>query len=68
METTRNRAAVLAKFLRASTKQLRDVGRRVDAEAEISRGEALASINGVAEVLEDVAAGPAPLPDPEAQR
>jgi hypothetical protein len=65
METTRNRAAVLAKFLRASTKQLRDVGRRVDSDAEAARTDALEAIDGVAEQLEEVAAGPAP--DPEAR-
>jgi hypothetical protein len=65
METSRNRAAVAAQFLRAATQQLRNVGRRVDPDAEAARTEALEVIDGVAEQLEDVAAGPAP--DPEAR-
>lgn len=63
MNTTRNRSAVLAKFLRAATCDLRRVARRVDAAAETTRANALASIDTVAEALEAVAA----TPDPEGQ-
>lgn len=56
MNTTRNRAMVLAQFLRAAAADLRAVARRIDDEAATSRATALATIDGVAEALEEAAA------------
>lgn len=64
MDTTRNRAAVLAKFLRNATRDLRAIAKRVDDEADLARTATIASIDAVAEELELVAAAPPrPLPD-----
>lgn len=60
MNTTRNRSAVLAKFLRAATFDLRRVARRVDVSAETVRSNALDSIEAVAAELEAVAVTPDP--------
>jgi hypothetical protein len=64
METTRNRAAVLAKFLRASVRALEDnaVPSPLEANSVTTCTEALASIAAVADELETAAAMPDPVP------
>jgi hypothetical protein len=60
MNTTRNRAMVLAHFLRAAVTDIRSAERRGDVDARHEHDNALASIEAVAEELETVARPPAP--------
>ncbi|HVX38774.1 MAG TPA: hypothetical protein VHB25_04295 [Gemmatimonadaceae bacterium] len=62
MDTTRNRAAILATFLRAATADLRRLERRVDAEAQELRAGALDTIEAVAGELEEQVDALAPDP------
>jgi hypothetical protein len=64
METTRNRAAVLAKILRAAIAQLQRT-KILDPDSEQYDSETkngLEVIGAVAEELEEVAAAPEPVP------
>jgi hypothetical protein len=57
LDTTRNRAMVLAQFLRNAARDIRQVGAAADSEDSDTFDNALDSIDAIAEELETTAAG-----------